>query len=109
MAFVMHPLHTSKHHMELMHNMGVCGYHQFLEDKRFTGRTTAQALLADAIDNPGVPQNLVDHSGQRGGHEILLELVRKFIGYLDLQHMTFSRGTHPHGATQAVCFGEPRK
>lgn len=68
-TFKMHPLHTEQMHLDLMAGRGVQGYHQFVAEKRCTGRSTAQALryLADAIDNPNKCIEVEDHVNQCRG------------------------------------------
>lgn len=107
MTFRLHPLHSADRHVQVMLEKGVIGYHSWLEAKRATGRTTAQALraIADAIDKPFVSVDLVDHSGLRAGHENLAATARALIKDLGLLHLTLNRGKNPHGAVQAITFG----
>lgn len=105
--FRMHPLHTVQLHIERFAGLGVVGYHRWLEEKRGTGRSTAQALraIADAIDNPHQPIDLVDHSGQRGGHEYLANATAHLIREMKLTGFSIARGRNPHGSVMAVTFG----
>lgn len=105
--FKMHPLHTQQDHIDRMQSLGVAGYHQWLADKRFTGRSTAQALelLAKAINNPGRHIDIEDHANlERGltGKRIisidvgLQDLVRHMAAKLGLEHIhTHARGSGP--------------
>lgn len=68
MTFKLHPLHTPERHFEVMRCHGVVGYHEWLAQKRSTGRSTALALqyIAEAIEKPHTAILLADHPHQNG-------------------------------------------
>lgn len=67
---------------------------------RMTGRSTAQALrfIANAIDNPNVPQKIEDHYGNRLADVGLGGTVCGMIEKLGLKHLhvTKVRGQTPY-------------
>lgn len=89
MSFKLHPLHTAEMHQTRMLDLGVAGYHEWLAGGRGTGRTFAQALraLADAVESPGKPIHLTDHSGKAGGDQCLAAYVRSISAMTGMQHI----------------------
>lgn len=89
----MHPLHTQSWLSRYLMDVGVK-----LTTRRMTGRSTARALrsLADAIENPGRPipvfdhSDWPDHSNQRYSRRRDEEVARMAVGFahkLGLEHI----------------------
>ena len=102
MSFKLHPLHTAEMHTTRMLDLGVAGYHEWLAEGRGTGRTFAQALraLADAVESPGKPIHLTDHSGKSSGDLCLAGYVRSISTVCFMKHIY----VQPHLDGSAVVF-----
>lgn len=102
MSFKFHPLHDAELHATRFRDLGVAGYHEWLAEGRGTGRTFAQALraLADAVESPGKPIHLTDHSGKSGGDQCLAGYVRSIATMTGMEHMH----VQPYLDSSAVVF-----
>lgn len=109
MTFKLHPLHTPERHHQVMTECGVRGYHEWLAEKRGTGRSTGRMLaqIADAILSPGSRIQLLDHEHRTvntiGARRAYAECVLALTNMLRLQHM---RTENIQGVFY-LTFGEP--
>lgn len=109
MTFKLHPLHTPERHRSVMRERGVLGYHEWLAEKRGTGRSTGRMLsqIAGAILSPGSRIQLLDHEHSTvdttGARRAYAECVLAYINMLRLQHM---RTENIQGVFY-LTFGEP--
>lgn len=71
---------------------------------RMTGRSTAQAFtyLAMAINNPGVPVQVLDHHGTNQAHNNLMNLIFDIASSFGLRHINRTQGTRYRGHAYIV-------
>lgn len=108
MTFKIHPLHTAKRHADVMRDLGVYGYHEWLEDKRCTGRSSALILrcIAEAIEKPFTAIPILDHSHESSDGSCakrnFAEAVLSTVNQLGLHSMH----TQLRNGTYYLTFGE---
>ena len=91
--FRLHPLHTLQRHSDVMRDLGVVGYHEWLASERCTGRTTALAhqYIVQAMQSPGAVTDMHDHFDTTAGHHNLALTVEHIIKKLEYRGFAVTR------------------
>uniref|UniRef100_A0AAU6W295 Uncharacterized protein n=4 Tax=unclassified bacterial viruses TaxID=12333 RepID=A0AAU6W295_9VIRU len=89
----LHPLHTAQFVAEHVLNTLT------LPGARRTGRTTALALehIVQAMRNPGLGVELIDHYNSTVGHRVMRDAVELLLAKLDFNHFKVTRSDNRIG------------